>query len=685
MPQVGAFFATAILGPGASATAIGIVGGIVNTLIGAAINLAVAKANQPKGPRPSEITTEVRGSSSKRIRHLGRVRASGTVAFAEWARVTDSGGFQRRFYKLLLVADGGMSNVIQWYLDGQPVSVDSSGYVTTEPWSKGNIRLRWRSGIQASGQWDGGQYADMISAFPGYWTTDHKCRGIGTICATFDAVEGEDISEVYSGGEPEVSALIDGAEALWVSDDYANTRNPARQLYDVLCNPIYGALSQDDMNDGSFGTARTNCLDAVPTDGGTRERYQSGISFALSDPMKDTAQKLLDAMGGRAWIDLDGRLSVEAGVWTAPTVTIEERHIHEMEYGAGTERISRVTNLIPSYVAPQVRWQETTADEWEDADAIALWGEGEPKSLDLLAVQHHGQARHLCKQQIAQMNPRRKMTLTLGAFGLRLLGERRVAIHIPRIGLSNVPFWINSWSFDGQNVTVNVTEADPSSYNWTAGEEGDPPADAEDYDRDNPTFSTTIDSLVVVTDDGPPYIRVAGTYAAEWGYVGMMQYRRTGASEWTDGIRETSGANAYRFRSNPLEDGGTYQVRTYVAPGGQTWKQASTPVVVSDIDVVANSTAPDAPVVVSESGAAGGTLTVTFVPDLGVNYSNTRLYRSAAGGVFADAVQDGNANYATSSDVTMTRAIPGGGAKYWLRSFNSSGVASATTLVGNYP
>ncbi|MTH61451.1 hypothetical protein [Paracoccus litorisediminis] len=680
MPQVGAWVATALLGSAAAAGAAGaVVAGLVNLAVSAVISMAVAKINAPKGPRPSELTTELKSSNAKRIRHLGRVRASGTVVFYEWADV----GFTRRLFKLIAVADGGMTNVVRWYLDGQPVSVDADGYVTTAPWNKGNIRLRYRKGL-VSDEWDGGNWAEMRSAFPGYWTTDHRLRGIGTLLATFDDVDGEDIAEVYSGGEPEVSALIDGAPCYWIpSDDFAHSRNPARQLCDVLVNPTFGPLAAADINTGSLAGARAVAVEEIATAGGTRERYQSGISFAMSDPFKDVAQKLLDAMGGRAWIDTDGRLKVEAGAWTPPTVTILERHIVEMEYGAGTERIKRVTSLQPTYVAPEVRWQETVADIWEDTDAIAKWGEGEPKGVDLLAVQHHGQARHLCKQMLARMNPARRMTLTLRAFGLRLLGEPWVAVHIPRLGLSNTPFWVDSWGFDGTNVTVELIEADPASFSWSAAQDGEPPTEAEEFDRATLTFSTTVDSLTVVTDDGAPYLRVSGTYAASWGYIGMIQFRRTGSSEWTDGIRETAASGQYRYRTPPLADGGTYQLRSYVAPGGQTWKQKSTPVVVSDIDIVANATAPDAPVVISESGTSGGTLSVTFGPDLGVNYRRTGLYRGPVGTPFGSAAFV-KWTYATSAEVTMTDAIPGGGARYWLQSENQSGVPSAAALVGNF-
>lgn len=679
MAAVGAWLVAAWTGGGAAAFAL-------KTVASVALNMALAKLSAPKGPRPQEIATEAKSSNAQRIRHLGRVRASGALMFWDW---THTIGGARRLFKLIAVAEGGMEAVHQWYLNNEPVEVNADGYVTTEPWNKGNIRLRFRKGIQGD-QWDGGNWADLRAAFPDQWTTDHRLRGVGCILATFDAVDGEDIGDVYPGGEPEVSALISGARAFWAPEgtSFIDSRNPAVLLSDVVSHPVYGGLAAADLDAPAFVSGRNDSNDTVSSAGGTRPRYQAGLSYALSDGLKDTAQKLLDAMGGRAWITPEGKLAMQAGVWMPPTITIEERHIVEMDYGAGTERISRVTTLVPTYVAPEVEWQESTADPWDDTAAIARWGEGEPKGVDLLAVQHHGQARHICKQMLAVMNPARRMSMKLRSSGLRLIGERVCAVNIPRLGLNGAPFWIDSFGWDGTNVTVDLLEADPASFDWTAAEEGSPPSVPDEIDREPPEITTPITSVTVVTDDGAPYIRITGTLMAVAGYQIVAQYRRVShrpAGAWTNMVRETAPAGQYAFRTQPLADRQDYDIRTFFGflRDGE-YILHSTPVVVLDIDVVANNNPPAAPVIVSQSGSAGGTLTVTFMPDLGANYRRTGLYRAAAGGSWANATFI-KWSYDTSSDVTMTAPIPGGGARFWLQSENPSEVKSDPVVVGNYP
>lgn len=695
MPQVGTWLAATWAAGGTGAA-------LLQTAASITMSFAIAKINAPKGPRPQELQNEVRSSNAKRIRHLGRVRTSGTVVFWDWAHtanlpeVLGIGLNTRRLYKLLAVSTGGIEAVVQWYLDGAPVEVDADGYVTTAPWDRGNVRLQFRKGIVGD-EWDGGDWPELRGAFPDAWTEDHRLRGIGTFLATFDAVEGEDIGQVYSGGEPEVSALIDGARAFWAVDgSAAPTRSPAVQLSDLLANPDYGPLTPADLDLPTFRTARDDGAAPVPTAGGSRSRYLSGISYALADPLRDTAQKVLDAMGGRAWITTEGKLAIEAGVWRPPAVTIEERHIVEMEYGAGTDQISRVTTLVPSYIAPQIHWQETTADPVEDPDAIARWGEGEPKGIDLLAVAHHGQAAHLCKQKLAVMNPRRRMSITLRAFGLRLIGEQKVAVNIPRLGLNATPFWIEALSFDGTNASVELIEANPAASAWTAGEEGNPPAAPAPIDRGANDLGTSITAVTVIADDGPPYIRIEGEITGQPGYRLLAQYRRSSdggsgggsagstAGSWSDMSSAAPTEGRYAFRTPPLADLADYDVRTFFGryengSGGRALRIASVPVVVTGIQVVANINPPADPVIVAASGtagdSAGGTLSVTFRPDLGANYRRTGLYRAAAGGAFASASLVAWA-YDTAAEVTMTAPIPGTGARFFLQSENPSLVPS---------
>lgn len=209
-------------------------------------------------------------------------------------------------------------------------------------------------------------------------------------------------------------------------------------------------------------------------------------------------------------------------------------------------------------------------------------------------------------------------------------------------------------------------------------------------DRGTAGRATAITSVSLITNDGPPYIRIEGTLTAQAGDNLMAQFRRTGSPlAWTDMIAEAASGGGFSFRTMPLGDLSEYDFRVFFgryenSSGGRELRMQSVPVEVIGVDVVANGNPPDEPVVLSASGSAGDDLVVMFTVDLGANYHRTGLYRAAPGAPFGSAALV-KWSYDQSSQVTMTAPIPPSGGRYWLRSENQSQVASDPVEVGNYP
>ncbi|RNF32958.1 phage tail protein [Paracoccus methylarcula] len=686
MPAVGAWLVGTWTGTGLATAALKIAASL-------ALNLAVAKLTRPdqKGPKPRDIQTELRQSNAPRIRHLGRVRTSGSVMFWDWAQYSGN----RVLFKLIAVGQGGFSEVEQWYLNDVKVETNVGGpWVQTEPW-QGRVALRSRQGLLS--QPDGGDYQILRDAFPGQWTLNHKLTDVGTYFGTFEAVKGENIAEVYSGGEPMVSAVIRGDRCLNPSGPGFWTDNPAYQLRDVLTNPVYGALADDDIDNASFEQAATDCAEAIPlAAGGTIARYFAGGSYTLSEPLKDVAQRILDSFAGRPYITTEGKIGVRSGKWRAPNYTITEDKIVAIDIGPGSGEFDRVTTLVPKYVAPEIDYQETTASPWDDAAAISLYGESVAQDMDLPWVQHHGQARRLAKIQMAKLNPAWRATITLRFWGLLLLEEENVFVDLPSLGLNNAPAWIDSFSFDMNNAegvcTVELIAANPASFDWDAvSEEGQAPSQPQPIDH-NATLlpGPVINSLQVITGDGDPYITVRTDAAPSARYLWARYFREPDGPKFDMFFGKDASSNDV-WRTAGLQDQGQYTVEltwTNVRPGTDLFDNtdftiASATTVSSGIEVFENTTPPDPPVVISESGTAGGAFEVTFEPDLGVNYRKTELWRGAVGSSFANATFI-KQSFATSQQVTMNDTVPGAGADYWIISVNPSGVKSSEVFVGSY-
>ena len=214
-----------------------------------------------------------------------------------------------------------------------------------------------------------------------------------------------------------------------------------------------------------------------------------------------------------------------------------------------------------------------------------------------------------------------------------------------------------------------------------AAHDGAPPAVPVDTSQPVPLPAPTITSVQVITTDGDPYIVVVASIPEGSSIVG--QYRKTGSTgAWQGTVVMGIGGS---FRTLPLRDGDDYDIRVAAAPGffGVDSDLRSPWVVVEGVQVVANATPPDAPVVVSTSGTTGGPYSVTFEPDLGVNYELTRLYRGGPTDLFPAATVVATTR-STAQQITLNSTIPAGGARFWLRSENESGVGSTVTGAGTY-
>jgi hypothetical protein len=669
--------ATAI---GAILAAGGIGAALLRTAFSLLLNYAISKLFPPKGPTPQDVQSEIRQSNAPRLRHYGRVRTAGVVMFWDWTTV----GGKRWLYKLLAVSTGGIESFDRYWLNETEVTLD--GYaVQTEPWN-GPVEIWTRRGRPDVNERQGGWLWALNYAFPDNWILGiHRLEGVATILGRFRAVKGENISDVYPGGEPKMTALIKGCR---VYDPRLGTKsaatigfseNVALQILDLLTGD-FGRIALADIDLNAFIAAANDCDDAVPLKtGGTAPRYYGGGSYQLNEPLKDVLRRMLDACGGQLYRTGGGQIGLRVGKWRGPNYTITEDKIIALEGGAGNGEFDRVTTLVPRYVAPEIDYQETSADPWEDSVQLALIGEAEPKEFDLPWVQHHGQARRLAKIKLAKLNPKWRFTVKLRFWGLLLLEEELVTLDFPLRGINNEPFWIDSFAFDPASedapVTVRLVHADPSSFDWDAvNEEGEAPKIPEDVNPEIVPVPAPIITSVTVEQrtfnefgSGAVIVAVA---AVDDSYRVVGEYRIQGSASWFPlSVDQASG----QMETPILIDGATYEIRMGYSQS-QLSNAAAVYSTVSDIEVSVTGATLAAPVVVSAS-SDGSTVTIQFSPDLGANYWRTRVY---VGSSFADATLV-ETTYSTAETVTVTTPEITG-SSYWLQSENYAQNTSAEVL-----
>lgn len=656
MPAVGALFAA-----GTIASAVG--SAVVSAAVGFAVNFAISKLFPPKGPKPQDVQDEVRQADAPRTVDYGRVKVGGVMMFWDWTTESE----ERYLYKLLAVNTGEIDAFETFYFNDTELTL-SGNSVTTAPYN-GVAEV-----FSHDGSGEGGDYATLKAAFPSNWTSNHRLDGVATMLGRFKAVKGADISEVYPGGEPAMSAVIRGAK---VYDPRTTTaawsENVALQILDVLTGPN-GRHDLADIDTAAFTQAANDCDDAIVTGTGTIPRYVGGGTTFLNEPVKDKLARMLAACAGDLYRTPEGLIGLRVGKWRAPTYTIEAEHIVGIEGGAGSGEFEQVTTLTPRFVSSRLDYQETTADPWEDSELLTLIGETEPKDLDLPWVQDYRQARRLTKIAIAKRNPKWRFTVRLRYWGLLLLDQENVTLNFPDFGISNEPFWIDRFSFDPAGtdgvVTVVLRHADATSFDWTAAEEGDAPLEPSTILQDGGTVPAPVISAVVVKErNGSPWIRATATVNSAFILCG--EFKRDDESDWAEApVDPLTGV----MKTPLLDNNTTYSIRfghklsrlegadvTYTTQTG--------------IDSSVTPAAPDDPVVTAASDDLMN-VSVTFTPDLGANYWRSKIWSGT--GDFASATEI-DVTESRAASITMTAPFAYS-TKYWITSEAYGGAVSGEVL-----
>ncbi|KJZ33014.1 hypothetical protein TW83_00295 [Paracoccus sp. S4493] len=679
----------------------GVGAAIVTSVISLGVNLAVSavvKKFGPKqqGPRPRDLQSNIRSGTSDRVQHFGRVRVGGTLMFSDYKVFTQevigvSIPGTRRAYVLLAVSTGGISGIDQWYLDGKKVNVNAEGYVTTAPWNGNKVRLRVRTGMGS--EFAGGHWPDLHDAFPTRWIAgQHRLDGVATVLAEFDSVAPEEVSDVYPGARPpEITMTLRGAPCYEPATGNASfTDNVARHALHYLSDAGAGLIPLEEFDLPSWFAGIEASRFDLPTAGGTRMRFAGGGSYALNEPAKDVADRILQAGAASLYLTQEGKIGIRMGVYEAPTLVIDKAKIVSMDYGPGKSRLDRVTTLVPEYVEPSLDYTETTADPWQNARAIARFGEPKPQELPMPWVQHHGQARHLAKIAAARENPMITASLSLRFWGLRLIGEERVFLHRPDRGLNMVPMRITGLSLDLSAsdgvIKVELESEDPAAFPFTRPEEGvKPSAPARSANGRQPIPAPVIEQVTVNSDGNTLFL--SGVVEPIAGYAFGVQFRRSPNGPWS---RAEFNQETGYWRTPDLADGRLYDVRARRFFPGLTsllWERqaditrASPWTQITGIQVIADQT-PPAPPELIQAGIEGNRLVFSFAPDLGANYRQTGIWRGPnnnfANATFVRWLYD---QASTVQGSVMLTASP---QTYFLRSSNGSGVHSTPVNIGTY-
>lgn len=481
---------TALIGTVTVGTAVGTAALIGGSLIASAV-LARGAGGSPSDiafaiPKPTDGTQTLKQAMPPRLFGYGCARIAGAYVFFE---------SRTNSYDVIALHHGTVQGFAHWYLHDDHVRVDPTTNVVTsltfgsDGRYAGNVKIEPRYGAVPETY-----YTEVQAAFSGTWTTAHRGDGIASAMLRANGVGAATHWTIYPHGMPKLSVV---AHMTPVFDPRQSTQvratpstwnvshNPVLQLLDFLTSDDHGlGLDWDTVIQPVVDDLMTQadyCDELVTrADGTTENRYRSdGFAYLTTDPA-DVMASILSTCDGWMAEGPDGTLALWVGKYVAPTVTLTDDHIIGFTVERGVSDEEAVNEIRITYTPPANDYREMAGAPWQDAASIAELGKIRSQSVSMTWVHSHAQARRLAKRTMARHQARLRGTMSVSLYGLRILGQRWVAIQSDAItDLADLVVEVSRCRVDLGNarvtfdwISVNPNEIDA----WDAAtEEGTSP------------------------------------------------------------------------------------------------------------------------------------------------------------------------------------------------------------------
>jgi hypothetical protein len=406
----------------------------------ALLTIALAGISYLLSPRPTVpdfaarqrgLTITIRDPVMPREIIYGRRRKGGTVAFV---RESDSNSI---LHLVIVLAGHECEAIDEIYFNGD-LAFDAAGDVQDPFTGLATVTKHLGAADQLADD-------DLIAAFPGVWTENHRLRGICYIYVTltFDA-------DVYRN-LPNITAIVRGKKVYDPRiDDVVWSENAALCLADYLHDPEYGLAAPygEEIATDDLIEAANICDEEVPTPIGTEPRYTAnGVLFSSDEPQRNV-EALLSAMRG-SLVYTGGQWIIRAGAFVTPTVELDEHDLRgDLLVQARIPRRDLFNAIRGLYVSPEHDWLPTDfpahfPNVYRDEDnGERIWRDIElPFTISPYMAQRLALLElHEGRQQISVIAP-----FSLKA--LRLRAGDTVGLSNARMGWSNKPFVVADWQF----------------------------------------------------------------------------------------------------------------------------------------------------------------------------------------------------------------------------------------------
>ncbi|GAB4072691.1 hypothetical protein KHC28_00790 [Ancylobacter sonchi] len=609
------------LGPafGTAAGGLTALGTIASAAITAGITYGIGAlfGSKSSAPTPSDISGTYKQDIPSRMGHLGRRRVGGSWLFAEVKNGT--------LHQVLAHGDTVVDGWEKTFIDNNEVELDGSGWASGEPYPANVIRVQDRPGTVDQTAFD-----DLIGAFPGGWTADHRGRGIALSYMQCHPVDQDDVGKVYPNRVPTVNRIgrmgscydPRTGTSVW-------TRNLALHLAEYLTREDGAQIAPEYIDNARLAAAANLCDQAVPIKaGGTIPRYHGGLSWSFDETPAGPIKRLLTAMDGIIDLVGDGKLAIDAGMYVEPDVTIPDRLIldYNLSDSSGPLREANEVRVKYSHVAAD--YAEADMDPWRNEDDISFSGQRKKLPIEAFEIEHHNHARRIAKIAAAEAGSELQGWIRCAFPAIRAWGKRWVRFQIAEAEV-DLPFKVRSVEFDtnSKEFTFQVVAMGAEAYAFDpATEEGEAPPVPE------PLSSAAVDppaDVVVITGAREvsagsyvPTLEMTWSTLPRPSSTAQAQISPAGTDQWTDITMVKSGTEKYRKAvAETVADNTLYDLRVRWRTPTSNWTT------VPGVRTESDPTPPDVPTFVRVNLSGTDGVEVLWNAPNNSNFKGVRIYQ----------------------------------------------------------
>lgn len=380
-------------------------------------------------------------------------------------------------------------------LAGHPVDAITDIYANQTKILSANITAI--SGSQNDGKVTSGSFANKLwvrryvgaaagaldyilnQAWGSYWDANHLGKSVAYL-----AIQYQYDTTVYSGGKPDIRALVrgkkvydprldstnggSGAQRYTDSTTWTYSSNPALAITDYLMDSVLGLGEAPTRIDWVSTTAAANCCDETVTiPSSTQKRYTVGCVLDCTDNYEDNLKTLASAMQG-AVLYSAGKWVLLPGKYSSPVFTVGDDDVigsmafrtklpFANRYNAVRGQFYDPANLYQPVEYPAIR---VGADESADGEG-PVWRElQQPTCTD----QYEAQRNAIILQRKSRRTKTWVFQAGYGLYGIRP-GEFGTFSNT-ELGISSQVVRCSGWKLNPQTMQVELALEEVDSADW---------------------------------------------------------------------------------------------------------------------------------------------------------------------------------------------------------------------------